>query len=115
MLKYCAGIIDGEGHIGIHKKQGRNIIELRIQMDDEKPIRMLSKILKIGYFKHMYNNNKEHYLIAISQLQAYNTLKIIEPFLISKKLQAKKCIKEYEQQIKNKESNKYTKKSIYVK
>lgn len=109
-LEYCVGIIDGEGHIGIHIVNKKEVIVFRVQMDDEEAIKTVAKALEIGYFKHKYANNKDHFLIAQSHTKAYNTLKKIEPYLITKKKIAQKCIKKYDYMHKNNRG-----KSIYPK
>lgn len=103
-LMYCAGIIDGEGHIGIHVINKKEVIVFRIQMDDENAIKTVAKGLQVAYFKHRYNNDKDHFLIAMSHKKAYEALKKIEPYLITKKGIAQKCINKYIETCKKRQS-----------
>ena len=57
-LAYCAGLIDGEGYIGIIKEKSYRCkhkfcyrAKLQIQMKNQKTIRFVAKVLKLKIFE----------------------------------------------------------------
>jgi len=103
---YMAGIIDGEGHIGItkYKTKPRNGRKERMQYDFNVSIVNTNLNLITYLLEKLRNNNikfcvmqrkeklilnhKLIYVIQISDFQAENFLKIIYPYLVAKKEQA---------------------------
>lgn len=96
-LSYCGALIDGEGYIGIRKVNGKNRLELRIQMKDEEPIKYFANTFNIKYITHNYHKNLKYpnYLICVSQNKAIGILKIITPFLICKKNKSLESMEKY--------------------
>ena len=96
-LAYCAGLIDGEGYIGIVKQKSglkkrkfRYRARLSVQMKDEKTVKFIAKILNLKICKiqpkqtiySMYNAiTRDRYL--------EKTLQDLLPYLHGKKKQAK--------------------------
>ncbi|MBA7539644.1 hypothetical protein ES705_31924 [subsurface metagenome] len=99
---YCAGIVDGEGYIAIKKtKYARHCPSptyherIQIRMTDEGVIVFFKELFGGNYYKEKPNckNGKPLYCYQASDLIAYNICKIILPYLIIKKDNAKRIIK----------------------
>jgi hypothetical protein len=98
MLAYAAGIVDGEGYIGISKfKAASNNyiyqVQLEMGMCDKEAIDFIAKTF--DYHITIAKRNKYHkkniYRIRLTANQAVSFLKRIYPFLIVKKKQANLC------------------------
>jgi hypothetical protein len=100
-LAYIAGIVDGEGYVGItktkpyKKKTGRvNPVyheKVQIRMVNEKAIKFIAQTLGGWYWKEKpsCNKGKPLYCYQISDRQAAEIIKKLLPFLKVKKQQAK--------------------------
>ena len=97
-LAWLAGIIDGEGSVGVYKTtQGTNIINISIVNSDEKILTKVEEILKrinVFYCKYEHNNKKPKgysktkpcYVITVRRKdEALFLAEIIEPFLVGAK------------------------------
>ena len=96
-LNYLAGIIDGEGCVGIIKvkpnglnKTPRHILLLSIQMQEKKVIDFLAKNFErnIMFQKARGNQKRPSYRITWQSEKASTILKKVSPFLIGKRKQA---------------------------
>lgn len=92
LIPYIAGIIDGEGHISMRSDNHGELIIIRMRSD--KVLQMIKD--KFGgsltrSFDKKYNTSIFQFVIA--NKQANNFIKIIYPFLILKKENAKLCLK----------------------
>lgn len=99
ILSYAAGIIDGEGCIGIHKhgkhKGGTVIYGVRVIVGNTD--RRLVEFLKDNFGgsfskRKVVGNRKKAYAWELSSNLAANFLRIIYPYLLLKQKQAKICI-----------------------
>lgn len=100
-LAYLAGLVDGEGYVGIKKsltgvrsgKQKSPSYHERIQirMVDEAGIKLFTKVFGGNYYKEKPHSNSGRllYCFQISDLSASKALKILLPFLVIKGNQAK--------------------------
>lgn len=95
-ISYLAGIVDGEGYIGIKKSNYLRHCpsptyheRIQIRMINEEAIKLFQKVFGGSYYKE-----KDYiYCFQISDLAAANTLKILLPYLKIKKRQAELCLK----------------------
>jgi len=105
-IAYLAGLVDGEGYVGIkkslngmkHNRQKSPSYHERIQirMIDEPAIKLFADIFGGNYYKETENSKyskRPLYCYQISDLSAAKTLKILLPYLIIKKKQASLCLK----------------------
>lgn len=89
---YFAGIIDGEGYIGIGFNGSTYGARVKIQMDDPHAIMMIAREYpnaNVSYRKYPNNPDKRYWSLNLSHYNAYDFLKEIEPFLLVKREQAK--------------------------
>lgn len=103
-LAYCAGIIDGEGCIGIYVRNprgGRGIrheLKVQVNMQTTPAIEMLKECFG-GLQDYRVKNKKTNafcYQWRIGDRRAYGCLKILLPYLRVKKMEAEKAIEFYE-------------------
>ena len=93
-LAWAAGIVDGEGYIGIVKlNSGLLNIRIQIEMKHKPTIKKLFSILKAGHVKYnSHPNNKRNKWsdvnrLAINHTEAVKILKLLLPYMITKKQQ----------------------------
>ena len=85
---YLAGIFDGEGHVGIHRQEGRTYqLKVCVQMDDPQAVALLWREYPEAVYT--YHNEKKFWKVMWSQHKAKRVLEELIPFLIVKKEQAK--------------------------
>lgn len=99
-LAWSAGIIDGEGCIGISRKTN-NIytITIQISMTHQLTINRIYEIFRLGnlYFRKARNcKHNDQYQWNSAGKDLYNILKLIYPYLITKEEQAILAIEFYE-------------------
>jgi len=99
-IAYIAGLVDGEGYIGIkktkaYKSQDRKTpsyhARIQIRMVDEPAIRFISECLGGSYYKekqHSIKTRRPLYCYQASDKCAENILTTIIPFLLVKKVSA---------------------------
>ena len=99
ILSYTAGIIDGEGCIGIHKggKHESGTIKYRIRVIVGNTDRRLVEFLKDNFGgsiskRNVVGNRKKQYAWELGNNMAAGFLKMIHPYLLLKQKQAKICI-----------------------
>lgn len=93
---YIAGIIDGEGYIGIKKTRPKNMksvayrARLQIRMTDEPAIKFISKTLGGFYYKEKPSvaKGKPLYCYQVSDKAAESVLWSVLPYLRVKREQA---------------------------
>lgn len=93
-LAYIAGIIDGEGYIGIYKRKNKNSnyqYQIAISNTNFKLIRWINKKIKFGsvYYLEKKDNRKPQLKYTIHGNEAVLLLKNVLKYLIIKKKQAK--------------------------
>lgn len=102
-IAYIAGLVDGEGYIGIkkakaYKCQGRKTngyhARIQIRMVDESAIKFIAENLGGWYYKEKpsCNNGKPLFCYQSSDKSAEGILKILLPYLKVKKDSAKTVI-----------------------
>ena len=94
-LAYIAGIVDGEGYIGlINQESGKRRIALRLTvvMNNHAVMRWLCKTTGLGALKreprHIRGNRQESYRWQVTCRQAAHLLMALYPFLKVKRQQA---------------------------
>jgi hypothetical protein len=107
-LAWLAGIVDGEGHIGLSRKKSakrRNDGEwgkvwvgyapvLCIAINSEAVCRHAAQIVGEGEVRlKQILHDKEHWIFRVRNQQAGRVLRILEPFLVEKKRQAQLVIR----------------------
>ena len=99
---YLAGIVDGEGYVGIKKTNNRNDCvnpqyheRIQIRMVEEGVIKFFSDLFGGNYYKEKPHCNKGRMLFCYqaSDLIAYRICKTLLPFLIIKNKNAKLIMK----------------------
>lgn len=98
-ISYLAGIIDGEGTIGI-RKQSERIYQIRLLVNNtsEELIEYLKENYggkKLGPYKQK-GNNKDIFEWVCSGKEAIKIIKRILPYLVIKQLQAELAIKAFD-------------------
>lgn len=100
-LAYIAGIVDGEGYIGVYKTvypSGRvlHLLTVGIKMCDPEAIGLI--VDSFGGCNSGYENEKAFvYRVVFTSKKAYEFLKAIRPFLRVKAEQADWAIEFYEE------------------
>ena len=92
-LAYLAGLVDGEGYIGIKKSSQKDMVSpafsarIQIRMVNEPAISFLAKILGGNYYKESAHVAKGRplYCYQASNKKAENVLKSLLPYLRVKK------------------------------
>lgn len=85
---YFAGIFDGEGHVGIHRQDGRSYqLKVCVQMDDPQAVLLLWKEYPEAVIT--YHMEKKFWKVALNQHKAKRFLEELIPYMIIKKEQAK--------------------------
>ena len=111
-LSYLAGIIDGEGYVGIKKSHRLKTCpsptyheRIQIRMVEEKAINLFKEVFGGNYYKEKPHSTKGKllYCYQASDLIASKIIKKILPYLLIKKKQAKNVLLLR----KNKEQNKH--------
>ena len=103
IIAYLAGIIDGEGYIGIKKSlwemEHRKDIycpiykeKIQIKMKDKEPLILFQKIFG-GSIRQEKIKDKILFCWSVENLKAIKVLKLVYPFLRIKKKQAQICFK----------------------
>jgi len=103
-LCYAAGIVDGEGHIGITKRLPKAMtnpkytVRFSVDMTNTKPLLFLQKLFsipdsKLHVGKRYRKNHKPIYVLNVENDAAISVCKSLLPFLLVKKEQAKLVIK----------------------
>lgn len=94
---YLAGLVDGEGYVGIKKsKYARHCPSptyherIQIRMVDEEAIKLFQKVFGGFYYKEKPHCAKGRplYCYQASDIKAYNICKILLPYLLIKKKNA---------------------------
>jgi len=99
-LAYLAGIVDGEGYVGIKRSQayrcqGRQTpgyhARIQVRMVDEPAVAMLHKAFAGSLYREKphCNNGRPLYCWCVSDAQAEKTCRALFPFLRVKRPQAK--------------------------
>lgn len=92
-LAWAAGIIDGEGCIRLAKTVNRSrpsySLIVKIDMTHEPTIRRLGQILgySLSYYKGS-STKKQSWIVQWNGAEAYRVLKLLEPYLFTKKHEA---------------------------
>lgn len=99
-LKYLAGIIDGEGHLGVYKENGVCHITFRVRNTNKDLIDWLERNYG-GHINGPYSdggdNHAEQYTWALNEKYLlYKMCKFVLPFLIVKREICELCIEAYE-------------------
>jgi hypothetical protein len=93
---YIAGIIDGEGCIGIYRRWNRGyFIQITIVNTCRPLIVWLSKKLHANAAKRLSDKrpqNRPNFSVTLDRVRAYNVLRIVLPYLKVKVKQAKLAI-----------------------
>ena len=89
---YIAGIIDGEGCIGIYKRRNRGyFIQLTITNTHKTTMKWLSAKLHANALRHLSDQrprNKQIFSITVDRIRAAKILEIVKPYLKIKQAQA---------------------------
>lgn len=91
-LAYIAGIVDGEGYVGIKRTKGSRYSErIQVRMVDEPAIRFLAETLGGWYYaeKPHCNNGRPLFCYQSSDRAAATILRTLTPFLRVKAEQAR--------------------------
>lgn len=94
-IGYIAGLIDGEGYIGILKNKGYSQPRVVIGITDIRPLKKLKDITGVGTIcmPKRRPNRKQAYLWAVNNSRDICLLlKVIEPYLIVKKRNAREAL-----------------------
>lgn len=90
---YFAGIIDGEGHIGLRQTKDSFVLQVIVAMTDPEAIMLLWREYPEAYVRwYKRNEAKGHspsYWVQFSQHKAYKFLQEVLPFTIVKHEQVK--------------------------
>lgn len=89
-LSYFAGLIDGEGWIGVQKYEEGYRIHLAVNMTNEDAIRGLQEIFGGNYSVKVWPNGrwKDQYCWRLAGTTAIPAIKLLLPFLRIKRQQA---------------------------
>jgi hypothetical protein len=89
---YIAGIVDGEGCIGIYLKKNRGyLIQLTIVNTHKELLVWLGKMFHANACKSLPDKrprNKQSFAITVDRMRAFKVLQRIQPYLIVKRKQA---------------------------
>ena len=106
-IAWVAGIIDGEGYIGVNKsirnkKYIRHSLRVSVKMTHEPTVSLLHKKFG-GNFREvkLYGNRKPQYNWEVNTLSACGFLKIVYPYLFTKKEHARLGIEFQEKLVKD--------------
>lgn len=102
-ISYLAGIIDGEGYIGIKKETWgmRNRPDvycptyserIQVKMKDKGAVDLLKRVFGGSYYQEK-TEDKKTYCWMVSDLQAIKTLKALLPYLRVKRKETQFCFK----------------------
>jgi hypothetical protein len=87
---YFAGIIDGEGYIGIQTHSGTYTAQVSVQMDDPYAIMLLAREYPEGnVYYRLRQGGVPYYQWCVRHYKAERFLTDIEPFLVVKQEQCK--------------------------
>ena len=95
-VAYVAGLVDGEGCIGVYYNNVTKHFQLRvqIQMIDKNPLEMADKIVKGNWYEVVRNGNRRDVITwLVLNSKAEQFLQSILPFLKGKKKQAECALK----------------------
>ncbi len=103
---YCAGLIDGEGWIGLSRyytqknKKLSYVPQMTIAMTDRRPLEQLERTLGGHVIEHRIKlkSGKTKYSWTMTRRQMIKVLKLVMPYLYSKKEVAKLTL-EYAQKV----------------
>lgn len=91
-IAYLAGLIDGEGTIGIYRQTGTKTYELKLLITNTSPalLQWLRPRFGGGVGKHKKEKpwHRETWQIVIAQGKAADLIKLCRPFLVIKAAQA---------------------------
>lgn len=98
LIAYLAGLVDGEGYVGIKKTHGRKDCvnpqyheRIQIRMVEEKAIKLFKNTFGGNYYReteHSKYSKKPLYCYQATDKLAAGIIKILIPFLLIKKRQA---------------------------
>ena len=99
-LAYCAGIIDGEGYIGISKNKDNNYTyhikyeyAIQVMMTDKPPIEFLAKTFNGKIVTFTKRRKHPLHSVTFRGRAAERVLNIILPYLVGKRNQASTVLK----------------------
>jgi len=82
---YIAGIIDGEGCIGIYQRWNRGyFVQLTIVNTNKELLAWLSKMLHANAVKHLNDkraNNRPSFAVTVDRVRAYKVIQRVRPYL----------------------------------
>jgi len=94
---YIAGIVDGEGCIGIYRRWNRGyFIQITITNTDKTLLSWLSRKLRANAVKALNDkrpNNRATFSVTVDRVRAFDVLQRIQPYLKVKARQAKLAIR----------------------
>ena len=103
-LAYFAGLVDGEGHIGCQIYSGAKRPVIQVQMTCEKTVRAFADFFGMA-FRELHSpsheagyarGNKQVYHTRCECHKAYDVVKALRPFLITKAEAADEVLAYYE-------------------
>jgi hypothetical protein len=91
-LAWVAGILDGEGCIGVYEAKSGIYLKVAIDMCHEATVKRVHNILKTGYFRSLRNyepnrNNDYKWRFDATGGDAIFLLKLLKPYVFTKKKQ----------------------------
>lgn len=92
---YLAGLIDGEGSIGIYYNGQSLVARLTIILTTPAPLKWAKNKLGVGQLRSYLPKNKKHrrvYHYVVLSKQAVEVIKLLLPFLKIKSAQAKNLL-----------------------
>lgn len=95
-LAYCAGLIDGEGCIGIYyNKVHKNFqLKLQVQMNEKRPLDKLYKLFGGSFYVKEAKppRHKQHTWVVFGS-KAEEVIKLIRPYMLVKDKQVDEVLK----------------------
>lgn len=92
---YIAGIIDGEGCIGIYCKKHSFFVQITIANTNKELIIWLENKLHTNAYKMLNDKrlkNKQSFSVTVDRMRAFEILQRIKPYVIVKQKQVKLAI-----------------------
>jgi hypothetical protein len=89
-MAYLAGMIDGDGHVGVYKTMGRSNMRYRARVCViNTDVRLINWLLEVfgGFVKNNKSKNKNHkdrFVWQLADNDADEVLSLIRPFLVIK-------------------------------
>lgn len=82
---YIAGILDGEGTVGVYGYDGKFKAHVGIQMDNPVPIGLIHREFPECVFSTgLSKNEKQYWRVVFNGLNGYKFLKLIKPYCFAK-------------------------------